>query len=217
MLVSPPPPQHQCTFLFGRTCIRPLQYKIYTLTPIHFFVGGFFPPKHINVGCFIRKNMHPSFTVIKCTLSHSLTSFVMGLFPPSTSLWGFFSGRTCIHPLQYKLYTLTLTYFLLIELHIIMVVSSLYTKPTDRANKTHRHTRIHCHTYSSVLFCFSSLRIEKCSVMFSSGKVRLWPNRPSSVAWCFTSKDTVRLIWDGRMEVGEEGYYIPITTLSPPE
>ena len=107
-----------------------------------------------------------SYKVYTFTLTHL---FRDGAFPPKHINVGlFFPGRTCIHPLQYKLYTLTLTYFLLIELHIIMVVSSLYTKPTDRANKTHRHTRIHCHTYSSVLFCFSSLRIEKCSVILAA-------------------------------------------------
>ena len=34
---------------------------------------------------------------------------------------------------------------------------------------------------------------------------------------CFTSTETIRLIMDGRMEVEEEGNYIPIATLSPPE
>ena len=40
--------------------------------------------------------------------------------------------------------------------------------------------------------------------------------------WCLTSTETVRLIRDGEkgggsMEVVEEGDYVPITTLSPPE
>ena len=35
--------------------------------------------------------------------------------------------------------------------------------------------------------------------------------------WCFTSTETIRLIRDGRMEVGEAGDYIPIATLSPTE
>ena len=33
----------------------------------------------------------------------------------------------------------------------------------------------------------------------------------------FTSTETIRLIRDGRMEVGEERNYILIATLSPPE
>ena len=38
------------------------------------------------------------------------------------------------------------------------------------------------------------------------------------LSWYFTSKETIRLIRDGRMEVGEEGdYFVPIATLSPPE
>ena len=37
------------------------------------------------------------------------------------------------------------------------------------------------------------------------------------LSWCFTSTETIRLIRDGRMEVGEEGGRIPIATLSPPE
>ena len=42
----------------------------------------------------------------------------------------------------------------------------------------------------------------------------------SKSTWCLTSTETIRLIrvWgEGGMEVGEEGYYIPIATLSPPE
>ena len=44
----------------------------------------------------------------------------------------------------------------------------------------------------------------------------------SNVTWRFTSTETVRLIRDGEkgeggMEVREEGNYIPISTLSPPE
>ena len=41
--------------------------------------------------------------------------------------------------------------------------------------------------------------------------------------WCLTSTETVRLIRDGEkgggggMEEGEEGEYMPIATLSPPE
>ena len=40
--------------------------------------------------------------------------------------------------------------------------------------------------------------------------------------WCLTSTETIRLIRDGDeggggMEVGEEGCYINIATLSPPE
>ena len=38
--------------------------------------------------------------------------------------------------------------------------------------------------------------------------------------WCSASTETVRLFRDrggGGMEVGGEGDYIPITTLSPPE
>ena len=35
--------------------------------------------------------------------------------------------------------------------------------------------------------------------------------------WCCTSSETTRLIGDGRMEVGEEGDYVHIATLSPPE
>ena len=31
------------------------------------------------------------------------------------------------------------------------VVSSLYTKPTNRANRTHRHTHIHSHTYIIII------------------------------------------------------------------
>ena len=37
--------------------------------------------------------------------------------------------------------------------------------------------------------------------------------------WCLTSTDTIRLITDREkrgVEVGEEGDYIPIATLSPP-
>ena len=34
---------------------------------------------------------------------------------------------------------------------------------------------------------------------------------------CVTSTETIRLIRDGGMEVGKEGEYIPIATLSPPE
>ena len=44
------------------------------------------------------------------------------------------------------------------------------------------------------------------------------------VECCFTSTETIRLIRGrgeggrgGGMEVGEEGDYIPVTTLSPPE
>ena len=37
------------------------------------------------------------------------------------------------------------------------------------------------------------------------------------LSWCFTSTETVWLIRDGRMEVGEEGDYMPIATLSAPE
>ena len=48
----------------------------------------------------------------------------------------------------------------------------------------------------------------------------------SKQTWCLTSTETTRLIRDGEkgggggkgdMEVGEEGDYIPIATLSPPE
>ena len=44
---------------------------------------------------------------------------------------------------------------------------------------------------------------------------------PSRV-WCLTSTETMRLIKDGEkggrgVEAGEEGDYIPIATLSPPE
>ena len=45
----------------------------------------------------------------------------------------------------------------------------------------------------------------------------------SKQTWCLTSTETVRLIRDGEkgggggMEVGEEGDYIPIATLLPPE
>ena len=40
--------------------------------------------------------------------------------------------------------------------------------------------------------------------------------------WCLVSTETIRLIRDGEngdggMEVGEEGDYIPIAKLSPPE
>ena len=39
----------------------------------------------------------------------------------------------------------------------------------------------------------------------------------SPLSWCFTSKETTRLIRGRRMEVGEEGNYLlwPIATLSP--
>ena len=37
------------------------------------------------------------------------------------------------------------------------------------------------------------------------------------LSWRFTSTKTIGLIRDGRMEVGEEGDYIAIATLSPPE
>ena len=37
------------------------------------------------------------------------------------------------------------------------------------------------------------------------------------LSWCFMSTKTMKLIKDGRMEVGEEGDYIPITAQSPPE
>ena len=45
----------------------------------------------------------------------------------------------------------------------------------------------------------------------------------SKSTWCLTSTETKRLIRDGQkggaggMEVGGEGDYIPIATLSPPE
>ena len=45
----------------------------------------------------------------------------------------------------------------------------------------------------------------------------------SKQTWCLTSAETVRLIRDGEkgggggMEMGGEGDYIPIATLSPPE
>ena len=45
----------------------------------------------------------------------------------------------------------------------------------------------------------------------------------SKQTWCLTSTETIRLIRDGEkgggggMEVGGEGDYIPIATLSPPE
>ena len=45
----------------------------------------------------------------------------------------------------------------------------------------------------------------------------------SNQTWCLTSTETIRLIRDGEnrgeggMEVGGEGDYIPIATLSPPE
>ena len=45
----------------------------------------------------------------------------------------------------------------------------------------------------------------------------------SKLTWCLTSTETIRLIRDGEtgggrgMEVGGEGDYIPIATLSPPE
>ena len=47
--------------------------------------------------------------------------------------------------------------------------------------------------------------------------------RFGSVQCCFTSTETIRLIRDGEKgeeggtEVGEEGDYIPVATLSPPE
>ena len=37
------------------------------------------------------------------------------------------------------------------------------------------------------------------------------------LSWCLTSTETIRLIRDGRMEVGEERDYMPIATLPPPE
>ena len=46
---------------------------------------------------------------------------------------------------------------------------------------------------------------------------------PAWWSWCLTSTETIRLIRDGEkrgeggMEVGGEGDYIPIATLSPPE
>ena len=40
----------------------------------------------------------------------------------------------------------------------------------------------------------------------------------SKQTWCLTSTETIRLIMDGEKgEVGGEGDYIPIATLSPPE
>ena len=50
-----------------------------------------------------------------------------------------------------------------------------------------------------------------------------WHSEVSKLTWCLTSTETARLIRDGEMgrggvvEVGEEGDYIPIATLSPPE
>ena len=50
-----------------------------------------------------------------------------------------------------------------------------------------------------------------------SGHGVLRPQKPQGLlgTWCLTSTKTVRLIRDGRMEVGEEEDYIPIATLSP--
>ena len=47
-------------------------------------------------------------------------------------------------------------------------------------------------------------------------------SRGGNLTWCLTSTETTRLTIDGQkggrgMEVGEEGDYIPIATLSPPE
>ena len=60
-----------------------------------------------------------------------------------------------------------------------------------------------------------------------SSSDRLWAlnreRKRSKYTWCLTSTETVRLIGDGEkgggesMEVWEDGYYISIVTLSPPE
>ena len=48
-------------------------------------------------------------------------------------------------------------------------------------------------------------------------EVKVAMEMPLLLPWCCTSSETTRLIGDGRMVVGEEGDYIHIATLSPPE
>ena len=57
------------------------------------------------------------------------------------------------------------------------------------------------------------LRLKESAILYNYSK---------HASWCLTSTETIRLIRDGEkggggMEVGEEGDYIPIATLSSPE
>ena len=80
-------------------------------------------------------------------------------------------------------------------------------------------------TFSLRLFDLKGNCTQKCKVhdAVSVNKNRACDKKGfSSVQCCFTSTETIRLIRDGEkggrgMEVWEEGDYIPVATLSPPE
>ena len=93
--------------------------------------------------------------------------------------------------------------------NLILGLRDQAAPPTSQQINKYRYIYIYIYIYIYYHYYLQHVQSIRSSTSASSSSFFF--------SWCFTPTETIRFIRDGWMEVGEEGDYVPIATLSPPE